>query len=97
MKDTPETRDRLIGQIAKGADARELLKQLDPKFVDLRERYRAELVGAVRSKADGEQIALIACRVTALEDLYESIYQDAVTGARAQEMANVMEAESGKH
>ena len=93
MKDTPGTRDRLRGLIAKGAEAESLLKQLDPKFVQIRELYRGSLVQSIRSKAEDREIVLQACRIAALEDLYEQFYSEARTGARAQKAATELESE----
>lgn len=95
MKDTPEVRERLQSAMVKGVEAQDTLKRLDPLFVALREQYRASLVYSVRQKASEKEIAMDACRIAALEDLYESIYQDAVTGSRAHKAAT--ELESGTH
>jgi len=97
MKDTPELRERLSTAIGKGVEAQDLLRRMDPLFVALRERYRAAMVHSVRQKAEEREIVLGAARITALEDLYESIYQDAVTGARATKAATELEAARGKH
>jgi len=97
VKDTPEVRDRLQAAIGKGAEAHDLLRRLDPLFVALRERYRGNLVHSVRQSAEEREIILGASRIAALEDLYETIYQDAVTGARATKAATELEAGHGKH
>lgn len=91
MKDTMEARDKLRGLIVTGADAQSLLKKLDPVFVELRERNRATLVAAVKGETM-EKVYQEACRVSALEDLYQVIYGKAVTGARAQKSADELEA-----
>ena len=96
MRDKTQVKDRLRGLIATGAEAEGLLKRLDPRFVALRERYRSSLVHSVRTGADEKEIVMGACRVAALEDLYEELYQDAKTGARATEMATQLESEATK-
>lgn len=93
MKDTPETRDKIRKIIAKGANAEDLLKRLDPKFVELRELYRSNLVHSVRTKAGQDTISMDACRITALEDLYEGLYSEAKSGANAQKAATLLESE----
>jgi len=90
MNDT-ERRDKLDNAIFKGTQAENLLKRLDPKFVELRELYRGNLVHAVRMKSGEDSILMDAYRIAALEDLYESIYQDAVTGRKAQKEATLIE------
>ncbi len=86
-----QTKEKLRAQIFEGENAKALLKQLDPRFVQIREQYRSDLVHSVRTKADEKAILMDACKIAALEDLYETIYQDAVTGARAQEKATQIE------
>ena len=92
MKNTPETKDRLLGLIGSGAEAQSLLKKLDPAFMALQERYRSGLVHAVRTNAGADGVYQEACKIAALDDLYETIRQDAVTGARAQKAADELEA-----
>ena len=94
MKDTPEKRDQLRTAIWAGEQAERLLKELDPKFVELKERYRSNLVNCVRTHAEDREIVLAASRVAALEDLYEEFYQTAVTGRRAQAAATKLESEA---
>lgn len=96
MKDIEQLRSELIDRIDKGANAKHLLKQLDPLFVELREYFRGELVNSVRSKAEDREIVLNSCKITALEELYNLIYQQAVTGARAQEKATQIEEEANE-
>lgn len=95
MRD-PELEDKLRGLMIKGADAQALLKQLDPAFVELRERYRSDLVHSVRTKADQQTLMVDACRIAALEDLYQEFFNDAQSGARAQKMATEIERSEAK-
>jgi hypothetical protein len=91
MKDTPESKDRLLGLIGSGAEAQSLLRKLDPGFAELQNRYRSALVHAVRVNAGVDAVYQEACKLAALDDLYGVIRQDAVTGARAQKTANELE------
>ena len=91
MKDTTETRLKLTQRMRQGQEAQSLLKKLDPKFVELRELYRGNLVHSVRTGAEMSAVYQEACRISALEDLYQTLYQEAVTGARAQDMATELE------
>lgn len=91
MVNREETKEKLRSKIFEGENAKALLKQLDPRFVKIREEYRSDLVHSVRTKADEKDILMDAFKIAALEDLYESIYQDALTGAMAQEKATQIE------
>jgi len=91
MKNTPESKDRLLGLISTGAEAQSLLRKLDPRFAELQGRYRGGLVHAVRTNAGVDAVYQEACKLAALDDLYGAIRQDAVTGARAQKAADELE------
>jgi len=95
MRDSPEIRDKLADLIGKGADSHMLLQRLDPAFVELREYFRGNLVQSVRNKAEDREIVLEACKIAALEEIYNLFYQQAATGARAQKAATELENESG--
>ncbi len=95
MRD-PELEDKLRGLMIKGADAQALLQKLDPAFVELRERYRSNLVHSVRTKADQQTLLTDACRIAALEDLYQEFFNHAQSGARAQKMATQIERSEAK-
>jgi len=92
MKDTPETRDKLIGLIGAGADAQSLLRRIDPICEKVQDRLRTKLVSAVKEKAGVDEVYQVACQIAALDMVYESIRAEAVTGARAQKTADELEA-----
>ena len=94
MTDKAQKLDALRNAIFRGDQARAMIEQLDSRFEKIREDYRSGLVAAIRGKADDQEIRLLACRIASLEDLYEELYQQARTGARAQQAADEIERES---
>ena len=93
MKDT-EYQDKLLDAIFRGDEAKRAWKSVGPYFAKAQELYLADLVTSVRTKADREEILLHAVKLAALEDVMSQMNQEAVSGKRAQQKADQIEAET---
>lgn len=85
MKDTLEYRDNLLDAIFRGDEAQRVWKDVKPYFERAHDLLLDDLVSAVSSKADKEEILLATFRLTGLREIANAMKAQTISAKRARQ------------